>query len=49
MRDTELYQQVLGLSAPGAVSRVELSAEAGRIDVWAEHPRGTHFACPECS
>jgi transposase len=49
MRDTELYQQVLGLSAPWAVSRVELSTEGGRIDVWAEHPRGTRFACPECS
>jgi transposase len=49
MRDTELYQQVLGLQAPWEVSRVELSAEGERIDVWAEHPRGTHFACPECS
>jgi transposase len=49
MRDTELYQQVLGLVAPWAVSRVELSAQGGRIDVWAEHPRGTDFACPECS
>jgi transposase len=48
MRDTELYQQVLGLQAPWVVSRVELSAEGGRIDVWAEHPRGTLFGCPEC-
>jgi transposase len=48
MRDTELYQQVLGLQTPWVVSRVELSAEGGRIDVWAEHPRGTLFGCPEC-
>jgi transposase len=49
MRDTELYQQVLGLEAPWAVSRVELSAEGGRIDVWAEHARRTQLTCPECS
>jgi transposase len=48
MRDTDLYQQVLGLERPWEVSRVELSVTDGRVDVWAEHPRGTHFRCPEC-
>lgn len=48
MRDTELYRHLLGLVAPWEVSRVELSAEGGRIDVWVEHRTRVRFACPEC-
>ena len=48
MRDTELYRHLLGLESPWEVSRVELSAEGGRIDVWVEHPKRTRFLCPEC-
>lgn len=48
MRDTELYRHLLGLESPWTVSRVELNAKAQRVDVWAEHPEGTRFACPEC-
>ena len=48
MRDTELYRQLLGLEAPWEVSRVELSVEGGRVDVWVDHPRGTRWPCPEC-
>ena len=48
MRDTELYRHLLGLEAPWRVSRVELSVEGERVDVWADHPRGTRWACPEC-
>lgn len=48
MRDTELYRHLLGLLAPWAVERVELSAEEGRVDVWVVHPGRTRFACPDC-
>lgn len=48
MRDTELYRHLLGLLEPWEVSRVELSVEDQRVDVWAEHPKRTRFACPEC-
>ena len=48
MRDTELYRHLLGLVAPWEVSRVELSVDGGRVDVWAEHSKRTRFACPEC-
>jgi transposase len=48
MRDTELYRHLLGLVAPWEVSRVELSVEEGRVDVWAEHRKRTRFACPDC-
>src|SRR5574340_1034497 len=48
MRDTELYQHLLGVVAPWTVRKVELSVQGGRVDVWVEHPRRTRFACPEC-
>jgi len=48
MRDTELYSHLLGLVSPWEVSRVELSAEDGRVDVWVEHPERTRFSCPDC-
>ena len=48
MRDTELYRHLLGLVAPWEVSRVELSVEDGRVDVWVEHPKRTRFLCPDC-
>lgn len=48
MNDTELYRQIRGLVALWQVSRVDLSAENVRIDVWVEHPRRTCFTCPQC-
>ena len=48
MRDTELYRQLLGLESPWEVGRVELSTDEGRVDVFAEHARGTRWPCPEC-
>lgn len=48
MRDTELYRHLLGLEVPWTVSRVELNAKDQRVDVWAEHARGTRWPCPEC-
>jgi len=47
MRDTELYKHVLGLQEPWEVTRVELSLDDGRVDVWAEHGRA-EWSCPEC-
>jgi transposase len=48
MRDTELYQHLLGLEAPWEVSRIELSVAGGQVDVWAEHPKKTRWSCPAC-
>jgi hypothetical protein len=48
MRDTELYRQMLGLEAPWEVTRVELSVDRAKVDVWADHSRGVRMACPEC-
>lgn len=48
MRDTELYQRVLGLSEPWSVSRVELKVAEKRVDVWVDHPAGERWSCPQC-
>lgn len=41
MPDTELYRHLLGLVASWEVSRVELSVDGGRVDVWAEYSKRT--------
>jgi len=48
MRDTTLYQHLLGLQEPWTVSRVDLDVTAQRVDVWVEHPAGRQWPCPEC-
>ena len=48
MRDTTLYQHLLGLTEPWTVSRVELDVAAQRVDVWVEHPPGLPWPCAEC-
>ena len=49
MQDTALYQQLLGLKSPWTVSRVNLDVKGQRVDVWAEHPEGMTWACPQCT
>jgi len=44
MRDTELYQQLLGLHDPWSVTKVELDAAAGRVDVWVEDRSGVKWS-----
>lgn len=48
MRDVDLYQAVLGITAPWKVTRVELGLEAGQVDVYVEHGPKEQFPCPEC-
>jgi transposase len=48
MRDTQLYQQILGLVDPWFVSRVELNVADGRVDIWVEHRKGCAWNCPVC-
>ena len=49
MRDTELYQQILGLVSPWTVSDVTLDVEAGTVTVRVEHAEGCRWKCPTCS
>ena len=48
MQDTEFYETLLGLSDPWRVTKVELDASAGRVDVWIEDCSGVKWDCPEC-
>jgi len=48
VRDTTLYQHLLGLKDPWTVAKVELDVTAQRVDVWVEHPSGLPWPCPEC-
>lgn len=48
MQDTELYQQILGLEAPWAVTAVRLDLKAKVVEVWVDHEEGMRWRCPEC-
>ena len=48
MHDRQLYQQILGLSAPWSVQRVELCLEAGEVHVHLEHATEVTWTCAEC-
>lgn len=49
MEDRELYWYLLGLKSPWTVGRVSLDIKKRQVDVWAEHPEGVTWPCPECS
>jgi transposase len=48
MHERELYDRLLGLSAPWFVADVKLDTEAQQVDVFVEHAQGASFSCPEC-
>jgi transposase len=48
MQDKQLYEQILGLEEPWRVERVELDAEAQRVDVVVTHEDGVRWSCPDC-
>ena len=48
VQDTELYRHLLGIVAPWTVDHVQLDAKERRVDVWATHPPGERWPCPEC-
>lgn len=48
MQDRQLYQQILGITAPWFVERVELKLEAGEVHVHLAHDRQAVWSCAEC-
>jgi transposase len=50
MRDIELYQILLGLTAPWKVTSVDVNPDAKlrEIVVRVEYPRTEHLQCPDC-
>jgi transposase len=48
MDSVELYRQLLGLTAPWTVERVNLDMAKQHVEVYVGHPAGQRFGCPEC-
>ncbi|WP_175839461.1 ISL3 family transposase [Burkholderia anthina] len=48
MDSVDLYRQLLGLTAPWTVERVELDMAHQHVEVHVGHGPGHRFACPEC-
>jgi transposase len=48
MRDTQLYQQILGLSEPWHVQRIDLQIPTKQVHVFVEHRPGVVWCCPVC-
>jgi transposase len=48
MRDTQLYQQILGLNDPWHVERIELQMQQQEVHVFVEHKHGVTWPCPTC-
>jgi hypothetical protein len=47
VKDTQLYEQLLGLSKPWSVSRVDLQLEHNRITVHVQCDKGVVWGDPE--
>lgn len=48
MQDAKLYEQILGLTEPWFVDRVELNMQDQRVDVFVEHAAKATWRCPHC-
>lgn len=48
MDSIELYRQLLGVTTPWTVERVEMDIARLRVDVRLVHTSATRFCCPEC-
>lgn len=48
MQDHQLYQQILGITSPWHVERVELKLEDGEVHVYLGHADRFAWKCPEC-
>lgn len=48
MQDRDLYAQILGISEPWRVERVELKVSEGEVHVHLAHEEGLSWRCPEC-
>jgi hypothetical protein len=48
MDSVELYERLLGLTAPWTVEQVELDMAKTHVEVHVGHLAGQRFACPKC-
>ena len=48
MRDTDLFRQVLGLSAPWFAERCTFDPDQKQLDLYIDFAPGGRFTCPDC-
>jgi transposase len=48
MQDRQLYQQILGLTAPWSVDRVDLKLGQDEVHIFLVHEAQATWSCPEC-
>jgi transposase len=48
MQDRKLFEQILGITSPWSVDRVELKLEAGEVHVYVTDDVKAEWCCPEC-
>ena len=48
MEETVFFTQVLGITRPWSISKVVLTKEKQRVDIYVEHHRDFAFPCPKC-
>jgi len=48
MKDSELYEKLLGLKEPWFVEKVSLDLSAACVTVLIGHSQGATFPCPVC-
>ena len=48
MQETDFFTQLLGISRPWFISKVDLNKEEKRVDIYIQHTRDFAFPCPKC-
>lgn len=48
MKDTDFYNQILGLNPPWKVDKVSLDIEQQKVNVWVTHQKNHKWLCPKC-
>ena len=48
MKETDLLQKALGLTAPWKVVTVDFDSAKGRLDIKIDFEKGARFDCPSC-
>ena len=48
MHDSEFFAQILGITAPWFITKVELDRAKQRVDIYVDHSVKLAFPCPEC-
>ena len=48
MQETTFFTQLLGITRPWFISKVDLEKAENRVDIYIQHSKGFAFPCPKC-